>query len=78
MDFKLNGFALIRQVRSLDTEAGGQIPAAAITAYVSDQERQLAINAGFQMHLGDILPAPSCAWCGLLNQSCDRIGGVEL
>jgi two-component system, chemotaxis family, CheB/CheR fusion protein len=46
-----DGFALIRQVRSLAAEAGGQIPAAAITAYVSDQERQRLIAAGFQIHL---------------------------
>ncbi|MBW4662387.1 MAG: PAS domain-containing protein [Drouetiella hepatica Uher 2000/2452] len=46
-----DGFALIRQVRALDAGAGGQIPAAAITAYVSDREQQLAIDAGFQRHL---------------------------
>ncbi|BAZ68020.1 two-component hybrid sensor and regulator [Fischerella sp. NIES-4106] len=46
-----DGYFLIRQVRELDAEAGGQIPAAAITAYVSEQERQMAIDAGFQMHL---------------------------
>ncbi|MEP0803636.1 response regulator [Funiculus sociatus GB2-A5] len=46
-----DGLSLIRQVRALDAEAGGQIPAVAITAYVSDRERQLAIDAGFQMHL---------------------------
>jgi two-component system, chemotaxis family, CheB/CheR fusion protein len=48
---ELDGFALIRQVRSLAVEAGGQIPAAAITAYVSERERKLALAAGFQMHL---------------------------
>jgi two-component system CheB/CheR fusion protein len=46
-----DGFSLIRQVRALDALASGQIPAAAITAYVSVQERQMAIDAGFQMHL---------------------------
>ncbi len=46
-----DGFSLIRQVRALSPEAGGQIPAVAITAYVSDRERQLVIDAGFQMHL---------------------------
>ena len=46
-----DGFALIHQVRALDQEMGGQIPAAAITAYANDQERQLAINAGYQWHL---------------------------
>jgi two-component system, chemotaxis family, CheB/CheR fusion protein len=30
---------------------GGQIPAAAITAYANDQEQQLAISAGYQWHL---------------------------
>ncbi|MEH2148893.1 chemotaxis protein CheB [Nostoc sp.] len=46
-----DGFSLIRQVRELDASAGGQIPAAAITAYATEQERQRAIDAGFQMHL---------------------------
>ncbi|WP_265278376.1 CheR family methyltransferase [Nostoc sp. KVJ3] len=46
-----DGFSLIRQVRALEAEAGGQIPAAAITAYATEQERQRAIDAGFQMHL---------------------------
>ncbi|MEH2278878.1 MAG: chemotaxis protein CheB [Nostoc sp.] len=46
-----DGYSLIRQVRALQAEAGGQIPAMAITAYVSEQERLMAIDAGFQMHL---------------------------
>ena len=46
-----DGFSLIRQVRALEAEVGGQIPAAAITAYASDRERQLAIDAGFQAHI---------------------------
>jgi two-component system, chemotaxis family, CheB/CheR fusion protein len=46
-----DGFALIHQVRALAAEIGGQIPAAAITAYVSDKERQRAIDDGFQVHL---------------------------
>ncbi|MGF2034560.1 MAG: chemotaxis protein CheB [Nostoc sp. CmiVER01] len=46
-----DGYSLIRQVRELETEAERQIPAAAISAYVTEQERQRAIDAGFQMHL---------------------------
>ena len=54
-----DGLALIGQVRALAVEAGGQIPAAAITAYSSDREQQQAItsrrgyanDAGFQAHL---------------------------
>ena len=46
-----DGYALIRQVRTLSAEAGGQIPAAALTAYVRSEERQEALLAGFQMHI---------------------------
>lgn len=46
-----DGYSLIRQVRSLDASAVGQIPAIAVSAYVSNQEQQMAIDAGFQMHL---------------------------
>lgn len=46
-----DGYWLIRQVRSLNAEAGGQIPAIALTAYASETERQLAIDAGFQTHI---------------------------
>jgi two-component system, chemotaxis family, CheB/CheR fusion protein len=46
-----DGLALIGRVRGLETQVGGQIPAAAITAYGSERERQQAIAAGFQVHL---------------------------
>jgi two-component system CheB/CheR fusion protein len=46
-----DGYQFIRRVRSLAAEAGGQIPAAAITAYARAGDRQEAIAAGFQMYL---------------------------
>ncbi|MFN6468413.1 MAG: CheR family methyltransferase [Nostoc sp. SerVER01] len=46
-----DGYWLIRQVRSLSAEAGGQIPAIVLTAYVSESEQQLSIEAGFQMYV---------------------------
>jgi two-component system, chemotaxis family, CheB/CheR fusion protein len=46
-----DGFALIGQVRALAVGSGGQIPAMAITAYASERDRQLALDAGFGMHL---------------------------
>ncbi|MBW4516405.1 MAG: PAS domain-containing protein [Timaviella obliquedivisa GSE-PSE-MK23-08B] len=46
-----DGYSLIRQIRAFNAEAGGQIPAIAITAYASEQERQMAIDAGFQAHV---------------------------
>ncbi|MCC3408647.1 MAG: PAS domain-containing protein [Microcoleus sp. PH2017_10_PVI_O_A] len=47
-----NGYSLIRQVRALAAEAGGNIPAAALTAYAIERERERAIEAGFQTHIG--------------------------
>ncbi|MEY3868679.1 MAG: hypothetical protein RLZZ338_2570 [Cyanobacteriota bacterium] len=44
-----DGYSLIRQVRALDGEAGGQIPAVAFTGYNSEGDQQKAIAAGFQM-----------------------------
>jgi len=46
-----DGYVLIRQVRSLPQEKGGQIPAAALTAYVREEDRMQALAAGFQMHI---------------------------
>ncbi|MEG4912316.1 chemotaxis protein CheB [Microcoleus sp. B7-D4] len=46
-----DGFFLIREVRALAAEAGGEIPAAALTAYAGDKERERAIEAGFQRHM---------------------------
>ncbi|WP_193199972.1 chemotaxis protein CheB [Nostoc sp. MG11] len=46
-----DGYTLIRRVRSLSAEAGGQIPAAALTGYMSSVDLQESKKAGFQMHI---------------------------
>jgi PAS domain S-box-containing protein len=46
-----DGYELIRRVRSLPVEAGGHTPAAAFTAYTGAQDRELALRAGYQLHL---------------------------
>ncbi len=46
-----DGFALIRQVRALSAEQGGNTPAIALTAYARSEDRLKVILAGFQMHL---------------------------
>lgn len=43
-----DGFALIRAVRVLSPEDGGQIPAIALTAHASPANRTRALGAGFQ------------------------------
>ncbi len=47
-----DGYAFIRQVRAMGAELGGDIPAAALTAYVRNEDRDEALSAGFQMHIG--------------------------
>ncbi|HEU4874120.1 MAG TPA: PAS domain S-box protein [Pyrinomonadaceae bacterium] len=46
------GYDLIRKIRSLDPEAGGHIPAIALTAYAGPSDRRRALLAGFQTYLG--------------------------
>lgn len=47
----MDGYMLISQVRTLTPEAGGKIPAIALTAYARDDDQQQALAAGYQMHL---------------------------
>ncbi|AFY84822.1 hybrid sensor histidine kinase/response regulator [Oscillatoria acuminata] len=47
----IDGYMLMRQVRSFPPELGGKIPAIALTAYASELDRQQARLAGFQLHL---------------------------
>jgi CheY-like chemotaxis protein len=46
-----NGYELISKVRALDPEAGGRIPAIALTACAGIGDRRRALLSGFQMHL---------------------------
>ena len=46
-----DGYSLIQKVRSLSAESGGLTPAAALTAYARDEDRERALAAGFQMHV---------------------------
>jgi PAS domain S-box-containing protein len=46
-----DGYELIRKVRSLPHKEGGSIPAAALTAYATSEDRLKALTAGFQTHI---------------------------
>jgi signal transduction histidine kinase len=46
-----DGFSLIRQVRARPAERGGEVPAAALTAYARAEDRVRSLAAGFQMHV---------------------------
>lgn len=46
-----DGYSFINKVRSLPADRGGDVPAAAFTAYAREEDRQRALDAGYQMHI---------------------------
>ncbi|HYP26575.1 MAG TPA: ATP-binding protein [Blastocatellia bacterium] len=46
-----DGYELIRKIRALKPEQGGDIPAVALTAYATAEDRARALSSGFQMHV---------------------------
>jgi PAS domain S-box-containing protein len=46
-----DGYTLIRQIRALDPQEGGRIPAIALTAYARTEDRIRALSSGFQSHV---------------------------
>jgi hypothetical protein len=46
-----DGYALLRRVRSLESNQGRRIPAIALTAYARAEDRKAALLAGFQSHV---------------------------
>jgi CheY-like chemotaxis protein/nitrogen-specific signal transduction histidine kinase len=45
------GYDLIRHIRALPPDRGGEIPAAALTAYARADDRRKALAAGFMLHV---------------------------
>ena len=46
-----DGYELIRQIRELESAAGGKVPAIALTAYTRVEDRMHALRAGYHMHV---------------------------
>lgn len=46
-----DGYSLIRKVRSMGPDRGGDVPAVALTGYAKTEDRTRALGAGFQMHV---------------------------
>ncbi|MFO0676326.1 MAG: response regulator [Polyangiaceae bacterium] len=47
----VDGYSFIRTVRGLPPDKGGRVPAVALTAYTRTSDSDLAVAAGFQMHV---------------------------
>jgi signal transduction histidine kinase/ActR/RegA family two-component response regulator len=46
-----NGYQLLQRVRAMPDASGGAIPAIALTAFARPEDRNRALEAGFQMHV---------------------------
>jgi len=53
-----DGYSLIRRLRALNA-AVSSVPAAALTAFAREEDRQEALDAGFQLHLSKPIDAGS-------------------
>jgi CheY-like chemotaxis protein len=52
-----DGYSLIRKIRALEQPGLASIPAAALTAFARNEDRQQALQAGFQLHLAKPIDA---------------------
>jgi CheY-like chemotaxis protein len=52
-----DGYSLIRKLRALDAPSIAATPAAALTAFARNEDRQQALEAGFQLHLAKPIDA---------------------
>jgi CheY-like chemotaxis protein len=59
---EIDGYALIKQVRQLAPEQGGDLPALALTAYARAEDRTEVLRAGFNMHLASRSTRASYSW----------------
>ncbi len=65
-----DGYALIREVRTLAATKGGNVPAIALTAYARSEDRLKALRSGFQTHIAKpVEPAELCAVVASLIRS---------
>jgi CheY-like chemotaxis protein len=55
---ELDGYEMMRLVRSLPADDGGQTPAIALTAFARLEDRRRAIVAGFQVHMAKPVEPP--------------------
>lgn len=46
-----DGYRMLRKVRQLPTQEGGNVPAIALTAFARSEDRRRAVLSGFQMDI---------------------------
>jgi PAS domain S-box-containing protein len=71
-----DGLSLIRRVRMLPVDRGGQVPAAALSAYAGAEDHRKALQAGFQRHIPKpVDPVHLLAVIATLARK--SVGGIE-
>lgn len=65
-----DGYSLIRRLRKLESARAKAIPAVALTAYATDEDRSQALSAGFQIHVAKPIEPESfvSSLASVLNQ----------
>ena len=48
---EMDGYMLLGEIRKMQPEAGGNIPAIALTAYAGELDRKQALSVGFHFHI---------------------------
>jgi CheY-like chemotaxis protein len=48
---EMDGFQMLREIRTLGSEAGGRVPVIAMTAFIMQRERTDILDAGFEAYL---------------------------
>ncbi len=71
---EIDGYELMRRVRALGAEAGGDVPAAALTAFARSEDRTRAMMAGYQAHIAK--PADPLELAALVARLARRRGAV--
>jgi CheY-like chemotaxis protein/anti-sigma regulatory factor (Ser/Thr protein kinase) len=68
-----DGYDFIRLLRALPHDRGGDLPAAALTAYASAEDRRRLLNAGYSIHVTKpVEPAELLAVVGTLGRFARR------
>jgi CheY-like chemotaxis protein len=57
---QIDGYTLIREIRNLPKEQGGQVPAIALTAYAAEADKETALSSGFQQHIAKPVDPVEC------------------
>jgi CheY-like chemotaxis protein len=69
-----DGYALLKEVRTLPAERGGLVPAAAVMDYARSEDRIRALREGFQLYVSK--PVHPAELITVVASLADRAGAV--